>query len=254
VSLFNVEGKPGALGRIPPFLAHRAPVALVKMDLAAEAPARDAQGRCVPCGVNEVGEALGKVLADRATGTTRFEGYTTAADTEQKILRDVVEPGDVWFRTGDLMRRDEQGYFHFVDRIGDTFRWKGENVATTDVVSTLCAFDAVTEATVYGVAVPGADGRAGMAAVVADGPLDVAALRAHLCASLPDYARPRFLRVRATLDVTGTFKHTKQDLVRDGYDPRATDDPLYVDDPERHTFVRLDEPLHDRIQRGDLRL
>jgi fatty-acyl-CoA synthase len=93
-----------------------------------------------------------------------------------------------------------------------------------------------------------------MAALVCDGPLDLAALHAHLRACLPDYARPRFLRVRAALDVTGTFKHTKQDLMRQGYDPGATGDPLYVDDAERHTFVRLLEPLYDRIQRGALRL
>jgi fatty-acyl-CoA synthase len=253
VSLFNVEGKPGALGRIPAFLAHRAPMALVQVDLDAEVPVRDGQGRCVRCGVNEVGEAVGKILDDRGPATTRFEGYTSVADTEQKILRDVFEPEDAWFRTGDLMRRDAEGYFHFVDRIGDTFRWKGENVATSDVASALCAFPSISEATVYGVTVPGADGRAGMAAVVCHGPLDLAALHAHLSAQLPHYARPRFLRVRAGLDVTGTFKHTKRDLIREGYDPRASDDPLYVDDPERHTFVRLIEPLHDRIQRGALR-
>jgi fatty-acyl-CoA synthase len=250
VSLFNVEGKPGAIGRIPAFLAHRSPTALVTLDAAGE-PLRDAHGRCVRCTPGEAGEAIGRI---REEGTGRFEGYTSAAASEQKILRDVFHPGDAWFRTGDLMRQDEDGYFSFVDRIGDTFRWKGENVATSEVAEALCAFPGVEDATVYGVAVPGADGRAGMAALVARTPLDLAALRAHLGERLPDYARPRFLRLRAALDVTGTFKHARQDLMREGYDPGAIDDPLYVDDRERRAFVPLDMLLYDRIRTGQLRL
>jgi fatty-acyl-CoA synthase len=150
------------------------------------------------------------------------------------------------------MRKDDEGYFYFVDRIGDTFRWKGQNVATSEVAEAICAFPGVEEANVYGVTVPGADGRAGMAALVARSPLDLAALRAHLAAHLPDYARPRFLRLRREMDLTATFKHTKRDLVRQGYDPDATDDALYFDDGKRDAFVRLDKPLYDRIQTGQV--
>jgi fatty-acyl-CoA synthase len=166
----------------------------------------------------------------------------------------VFEPGDAWFRTGDLMRQDEQGFFYFVDRIGDTFRWKGENVATSEVSEAICAFPGIKEATVYGVAMPGADGRAGMATLVADGTLDLAAFRAHLIDRLPDYARPIFLRVRDALEVTATFKHTKRALVQDGYDPSAIADAMYVHDRERQAFVRLDAALYDRIQRGEVRV
>ena len=253
VSLVNVEGRPGAIGRIPPFLAHRFPATLVRYDADAEAPVRDARGRCVRCAPNEVGEAIGELPKDPSNVGRRFEGYTNEEASEQKVLRNVFEPGDAWFRTGDLMRRDEDGYFYFVDRIGDTFRWKGENVATSEVSEAICAFHGIRDANVYGVAIPGTDGRAGMATIVADDRrLDLAAFRTHLASRLPEYARPLFLRVRDDLAVTATFKHTKSALVREGYDPVAIDDALYFNDRERQAFVRLDKALYDRIQNGQL--
>jgi fatty-acyl-CoA synthase len=254
VSLVNVEGRPGAIGRVPPFLAHRFPAALVQYDAGTGAPVRDARGFCVRCAPNEAGEAIGRIPKDRSNVGSRFEGYTNEEASERKVLRDVFEPGDAWFRTGDLMRTDEQGYFYFVDRIGDTFRWKGENVATSEVSEAICGFDGVREANVYGVAIPGTDGRAGMATIVADDHLDLAAFRAHLVDRLPDYARPVFLRVRDDLEVTATFKHTKSALMRDGYDPAAIDDDIYFYDREQQAFVRLEKSLYDRIQIGTLRL
>src|SRR5262249_49692508 len=154
------EGKPGAIGRTPPFLAHRSGIALVKFDAETDGPARGADGFCVRCAANETGEALGLMLGIGG----RFEGYTGATETERKILRDVFKRGDAWFRTGDLMRKDAAGFYYFVDRVGDTFRWQGENVSTAEVAEAIGAFPGVAEATVYGVAVPGLDGRAGMAA------------------------------------------------------------------------------------------
>src|SRR6185437_14929589 len=131
-SLYNVEGKPGAIGRIPAMLAHRFPASIIRVDPDTGTPIRDENGLCIACARGETGEAVGRIgTADEGGG--RFEGYTDAAQTEKKVLRDVQAKGDAWFRTGDLMRLDEQGYFHFVDRIGDTFRWKGENVATSEV-------------------------------------------------------------------------------------------------------------------------
>jgi len=253
VSLVNVEGRPGAIGRIPPFLAHRFPATLVQYDADAGTPMRDEHGFCVPCAPNEVGEAIGPLLKDRSNIGGRFEGYTDEEASERKVLRGVFEPGDAWFRTGDLMRKDEGGYFYFVDRIGDTFRWKGENVATSEVSEAICGFPGIRDASVYGVAIPGADGRAGMATIVADDGLDLAAFRTHVIESLPEYARPVFLRVRDQLDVTATFKHTKNALVRDGYDPIAIEDAMYFHDRVRQTFVRLDTSLYDRIQRGEVR-
>jgi fatty-acyl-CoA synthase len=253
VTLFNVEGKPGAIGRAPSFLAHRLPAALVKFDLATGAPLRNARGLCVPCAVNETGEALGRIGNGRGDIGRRFKGYTSAEDTEKKVLRDVFESGDAWFRTGDLMRRDEKGFFYFVDRIGDTFRWKGENVATSEVAAGLCAFDGVADAAVTGVEIPGCDGKAGMAVVVADGAIDLAALRRHLVERLPSYARPLFLTIRREIETTGTFKHRKA-AGSISYDPAASPDPIYFNDPAREAFVRLDTDLYSRIQSGKVRL
>src|SRR5262249_18480563 len=142
-----------------------------------------------------IGEPIGKILKDPDKPSARFEGYASEAETEKKILRNVFAPGDAWFRSGDLMRQDKDGYFYFVDRIGDTFRWKGENVATSEVSEAITSFPGIREANVYGVTMAGREGRAGMVAVVADGNLDLAAFRAHLVAHLPDYARPLFLRM-----------------------------------------------------------
>ena len=199
VSLVNVEGKPGAIGRIPLFLAHRFPAALVKLDLETGEPLRTDAGFCIPCAPNEVGEAIGALLENTTNVGGRFEGYTSAEDTERKRLRDVFVPGDAWFRTGDLMRKDEHGYFYFVDRIGDTFRWKGENVATSEVSAAVASFPGIKEAVVYGVAVPGTEGRAGMATIVGDDELDLVALRTHVADRLPAYARPVFLRMQSHL-------------------------------------------------------
>jgi fatty-acyl-CoA synthase len=152
------------------------------------------------------------------------------------------------------MRKDADGYFYFVDRIGDTFRWKGENVSTTEVAEALGHFDGIEDANVYGVAVPGRDGRAGMAAIVAADRVDLAALHDHLAGRLPDYARPVFLRIRENMDMTATFKQKKIDLVKQGFDPDAIADPLYFNDPVARAFVPIDAPLYARICAGDVRL
>lgn len=254
VSLVNVEGVVGAIGRIPPFLAHRFPAALVRYDADTESPARDSRGFCVRCEPNEVGEAIGRVAADRTNIGARFDGYTNDDASKGKILRHVFEPGDAWFRTGDLMRQDARGYFYFVDRIGDTFRWKGENVSTAEVAEAICRFPGVRDAVVYGVIVPGTDGRAGMATIVAADGLNFHDLRTHLADRLPDYAQPVFLRVREHLETTATFKHTKHALAREGFDPTAIPNDMYFNDRERQTFVRLDASLYEQIRSGRVRL
>ncbi len=252
-SLFNVEGRPGAIGRIPPLLAHRFPAAIVKVDAGTGAPFRNAEGLCVASARGEPGEAIGRIgLADEGGG--RFEGYTDKAETEKKILRDVFAKGDAWFRTGDLMQLDEKGFFHFVDRIGDTFRWKGENVATSEVNDAVRDFPGVVDATTYGVSVPGADGRAGMSAIVVNEGFDLAALPAHLAERLPTYARPLFIRLAGELDATETFKQKKGQLAREGFDPGVVSEPLYVADPKTGAYVGLDPDTYARILVGAVRL
>jgi fatty-acyl-CoA synthase len=254
VTLFNFDGKEGSVGRLPWFFAARFPTRIVRFDVEQQRPVRDHSGFCIECDINEPGEVIGKILKDPSRPGARFEGYATASETETKILHNVFEKGDIWFRTGDLMRKDAEGYFYFVDRVGDTFRWKGENVSTTEVEEAIGAFDGVIESNVYGVEVPGRDGRAGMAAIVAKEPFDLTAFRAHLVGRLPDYARPVFLRIRHDIELTSTFKAKKIDLVKQGFDPSLVTDPIHVDDPHAKAFVRLDPALFERIRAGKLRL
>jgi fatty-acyl-CoA synthase len=251
-SLYNCEGKPGAIGRIPPFLVHRFPVALVRFDVQTGEPVRNPAGLCQRCEPDELGEALGRIVAE-GSAEGRFDGYTDPAASERKILRNVFAKGDAWFRSGDLMRRDAAGFLYFVDRIGDTFRWKGENVATGEVAEAVCGWPQVREATVYGVAIPGQDGRAGMVALVADGEFDIAGLRSHLANRLPEYARPVFVRVMREMEATGTFKPMKQELVAAAFNPSVTTDVMYVNDRESDSYRRLDPTMFDRIQAGQFR-
>ncbi len=253
VSLFNVEGRPGAIGRIPPFLTHRSGIALVKFDIDSAAPVRDHDGFCIRSAVDEIGEAIGRISAGSADRGSRFDGYTSPEATQNKILRNVFEPGDAWFRTGDLMRRDDAGFYYFVDRIGDTYRWKGENVATSEVAAAITAFPGIVDANVYGVAIPGADGRAGMAEIVCTAAIDLIAFRDHLARCLPKYAHPVLLRFRREIEVTATFKHKHRTGGTADYDPSTSADALYFLDPESRAFVALDAALYEQIRAGKVR-
>jgi fatty-acyl-CoA synthase len=152
------------------------------------------------------------------------------------------------------MRKDAQGYFYFIDRVGDTYRWKGKNVATTEVAQAIMRFPGILEANVYGVVIPGTEGRAGMAALVTRGDVDLAAFRRHLIDCLPSYARPLFLRICGDLELTGTFKHKKADLAREGYNPSATSDTIYFDISQDQSFVRVDQDLYARLVSGAIRI
>lgn len=220
LSLYNVEGKVGAIGRVPPFLAQHFSVAILRCDMETGEPVRGDDGFCLRCDDGEPGEAVSN-LANR-----RFDGYTNAEASDKKILRNVFAAGDAWFRSGDLLRKDAAGYFYFVDRLGDTFRWKGENVSTTEVASVLRTVPGVTDAVVYGVTIPGNEGRAGMAAISVTGQFEFTAMSRVLRDQLPTYAHPLFVRVCETLTTTGTFKLSKTELAREGY--TGTTDPIWT--------------------------
>jgi fatty-acyl-CoA synthase len=250
VSLYNCEGKPGAIGRIPSFLAHRFPVALIQCDPLTGVPARDESGLCVACKPDETGEAIGRI--GNQASVRRFDGYTDTTASERKLLRNVFEEGDLWFRSGDLMRKDAAGFFYFVDRIGDTFRWKGENVATTEVASIVRLYPGVTDAVVYGVTVPGNEGRAGMAAIVTEDGFELEGLRGFLTERLPGYAQPLFVRIRSALDVTGTFKLVAGTLAREGYE--GATEPVWFNDHATCRFIACDTALVRSIASGNRRL
>ncbi|WP_339747729.1 long-chain-acyl-CoA synthetase [uncultured Maricaulis sp.] len=252
VGLVNATNQAGAIGRVPSYLRSRFNIDLVKFDLESEMPLRGANGYCVTCAPDEVGEAIGRIDPDDAR--FRFDGYGSEEDTEKKILRNVFKPGDAWFRTGDLMTRDALGYYYFVDRVGDTYRWKSENVSTGEVAEAL-NFDGIEQANVYGVEVQGHAGRAGMAALVAGHHVvDLEALHEHIHRALPAFARPLFLRLQQQTDTTGTFKLRKVELVKEGFDPDQIEDPLYVDHPVIGKYVRLTRELYEQIVDGRLRV
>ena len=248
-AIMNFENRVGSVGRLP--LKALTNARIVRYDVEADAPVRGPDGRCIECAPDEVGELLGKIPDKPNAPAGRFEGYTSKEATERKVLRDVFAPGDSWFRSGDLLRQDRDGFFYFIDRIGDTFRWKGENVSTQEVAEQLGSFPGVQMANVYGVAVPGADGRAGMAALVlsAGSHFDAEAFHLHV-QGLPRYAAPLFVRLLAEQETTGTFKIRKVELQRQGFDPDAISDPLYLRDDGARRYVPLTRELAEAIRSG----
>ena len=252
--LFNWDDTAGAVGRIPRWARTFFPITTIRFDVEHEVPVRGENGLCIECDVDEAGEMISQIVVDPMKPGQRFDGYADKAETERKILRDVFARGDTWFRTGDLLRRDRRGYFYFVDRIGDTFRWKGENVSTSEVAETLTVCQGVDEVNVYGVEVAGIEGRAGMAAVATNADFSLDAFRRHMHGTLSAHARPRFIRLQQTIAITSTFKLRKLDLVRDGFDPARTSDALYFDDPAAGRLVRIDAALYRQINSGAIRL
>lgn len=246
-SVINVDNRPGSCGRVP--FWEKTNFRLVRYDVANETYARDADGFLIPCQPGEIGEAIGMIIDHPDIGGGRFEGYTSKEATEKKILRDVFRKGDAWWSSGDLMRIDEEGYCYFVDRIGDTFRWKSENVSTQEVAEALSDFPGLEIINIYGVRVPGHEGRAGMAALVMQPgrAFDARAFYALTGERLPHYAQPLFVRISTQADLTTTFKLRKVDLQKQGYDPRNFPDPLWVRDALNATYSPYDDTVLARL-------
>jgi fatty-acyl-CoA synthase len=224
VSMLNYDGAVGAVGRVPDYIQSLLPTRVVRFDVETERAVRGPDGLCIECPPDEVGEAVGGISGDAGRS---FEGYTNKADSERKILRDVFRPGDV--------------------------RFKGENVATSEVGEVLAAVPGIREANVYGVAVPGVDGRAGMAMLVVDENFAMDGLAAYLKTRLAPYARPIFLRLSPQIAVTGTFKQRKVELVREGFDPGSIPDPLYYLDPATGGYEPLTAERYGDIAQGRIK-
>jgi fatty-acyl-CoA synthase len=250
VSVFNFDGKMGAIGRVPGFLKKQINIRLVEFDLDTELPVRGSDGLCRLARPGEIGEAIGLIADDNRHD---FSGYADKAASQKKVLTDVFKKGDRWFRTGDLMRQDRQGYFYFVDRIGDTFRWKGENVSTAEVEQRLADAPGVKEVVAYGVPVPGQEGKAGMVALVTDGKFEPAAFAEWVDRELPTYARPCFVRQLKAADTTGTFKYRKSDLVADGFDPDRVPGGVWVKGG-KNGYTKLSAKAREAILTGETRL
>lgn len=231
------------------------PHALIKYDIDADEVIRGSDGFCIKVDTGEPGLLLGEISED-----AQFEGYTNSEATESKILRDVFEKGDAWFNSGDLLKRIDVGFalglphYQFVDRVGDTFRWKSENVSTNEVGEIINAHSQVSMCNVYGVQIPGAEGRAGMAAITVDaskGEPDMDSISAHINSELPSYARPIFLRIQSEIDTTGTFKMVKGELRKQAYHLEMVDEPVFVMKPGSDRYIPLDEEFEAIINAGE---
>ena len=250
--LVNVDGPVGAVGRVPDYLKFKFNLDIIKYDVDTDINPRGSDGFCIHADINESGELIAEIRTDDPR--FRFEGYETKAATQKKILRNVFKKDDAWFRTGDLLKRDKLGYYYFMDRVGDTYRWRAENVATGEVAGALSKFKGITQANVYGVQVPGYDGRAGMAAIISEQAPDLAALKEHIEENLPLYARPVFLRLSQEAETTSTFKFKKTNLVKAGYNPANISEPIYFANAASGAYEPVDADVFALINSGEIRL
>lgn len=229
-------------------------VALVKYDIDADEIVLDNNGRCIEVEPGEPGLLLGHI-----SETATFEGYTDKEATERKVVRNALEEGDAWFNSGDLIKQIDVGFslgyphYQFVDRVGDTFRWKSENVSTNEVGEIINNHSQVKFCNVYGVEVPQTDGRAGMVAITLnDGEtFNPESFAQYVCEELPAYSRPVFVRIQPDIDVTGTFKMLKGNLRKEAYNLAEVDDPIYVMKPHSNTYTRLDHTYSASIKSGE---
>jgi len=236
----NTEGRPGMMGRMS------AGQAVLHCDRESGAPIRNAAGFCARVKSGEVG-----LLVSQISGVLPFDGYVDPKATQKKILEDVFKKGDRYFDSGDLIELHEKRWLSFVDRIGDTFRWKGENVSTSEVAETLNGAEGLLEANVYGVQVPGTEGRAGMAALKVTADFDLEGFAAFVMEKLPRYQRPLFIRLlEGEMRATSTFKQQKVDYRKEGFDPSVIRDPLYLLNDGR--YLPIDADLFASIGRGEV--
>uniref|UniRef100_A0A8D0H9A1 Arachidonate--CoA ligase n=1 Tax=Sphenodon punctatus TaxID=8508 RepID=A0A8D0H9A1_SPHPU len=252
-SVGNFDNTVGSCGFNSRILPSVYPINLVRVDEDTMELIRGPDGLCVPCKTGEPGQLVGRII--QSDPLQRFDGYLNNSANNKKIACDVFAKGDVAYLTGDVLVMDECGYMYFRDRTGDTFRWKGENVSTTEVEGTLSRILNMTDVVVYGVEVSGAEGKAGMAAIAdPENSCDLEYFASEMKKALPMYARPIFLRLLSEVHKTSTYKFQKVDLRREGYDPTVVKDRLYFLDVRQGRYLPLDESAFRRIQSGEQKL
>uniref|UniRef100_G3P7E6 Very long-chain fatty acid transport protein n=1 Tax=Gasterosteus aculeatus aculeatus TaxID=481459 RepID=G3P7E6_GASAC len=252
-SIANMDGKVGACGFNSRILPNVYPIRLVRVDEETMELVRDSRGLCVPCRPGEPGLLVGRI--NQQDPLRRFDGYANQDATRKKIAHNVFKKNDSAYLSGDVLVMDDMGYMYFRDRSGDTFRWRGENVSTTEVEGVLSSLLGQTDVAVYGVAVTGVEGKAGMAAIAdATGSFDCNSFLQKVQPALPSYARPVFLRISPHVDTTGTFKIQKTRLQREGYDPRLTTDQIYFLNSRAACYEAVDEELYNAITEGRVSL
>ncbi|KAK9394005.1 very long-chain acyl-CoA synthetase [Crotalus adamanteus] len=245
VGFVNYSGKIGAVGRSNYFHKKMIQYSLIKYDVEKDEPVRDENGYCIKVPKDEVG-----LLVCKITQLAPFSGYAGSKSlTEKKKLRNVFQNGDVYFNSGDLLMIDRDNFIYFHDRVGDTFRWKGENVATTEVADILGLINFIQEVNVYGVSVPGHEGRIGMASLRLAENCNFGGeiLYKHATDYLPLYSRPYFVRIQDAIEITGTFKYRKVQLAEEGFNPAVVKDALYFLDDKEKTYLPLTEDIYNSI-------
>uniref|UniRef100_A0A3B3UXW0 Very long-chain fatty acid transport protein n=1 Tax=Poecilia latipinna TaxID=48699 RepID=A0A3B3UXW0_9TELE len=252
-SLGNFGNKVGACGFNSQILPFIYPIRLVRVDEETMELIRGPDGVCIPCKPGEPGQLVGKIIQNDPL--RRFDGYVNETATSKKIASSVFKRGDSAYLSGDVLIMDKYGHMYFKDRTGDTFRWKGENVSTTEVEGTLSRLLEMKDVVVYGVEIPGAEGKAGMAAIADPSQsTDLEKLFKDMEKVLPPYARPVFLRFLPEVNKTGTFKFQKTELRHDGFNPTVVSDKLFFLDSSRGRYVQLDEELYRSIVSGKHKL
>ncbi|XP_034275268.1 long-chain fatty acid transport protein 1 [Pantherophis guttatus] len=252
-SIANLDGKVGACGFHSRILPNVYPIRLVKVNEDTMELIRGTNGLCISCQPGEPGLLVGRI--NQEDPLRRFDGYVNQNATNKKIAYNVFQKGDQAYLTGDVLVMDDLGYMYFKDRSGDTFRWRGENVSTTEVEGILSHILSKTDVAVYGVEVPGVEGKAGMAAIAdPEAKLNPNVLFLEIQKALPPYARPIFLRFLPEVDTTGTFKILKTRLQREGYNPHQMSDRLYFLDVKLGKYLPIDECIFERIQTGKISL
>ncbi|XP_011187369.1 long-chain fatty acid transport protein 4 [Zeugodacus cucurbitae] len=250
-NIINNDNTIGAIGFISRIFPGVYPISIIKADPDTGAPIRGADGLCQRCVPGEAGVFIGKII--KGNPSREFLGYADESASSKKIARDVFKKGDMAFISGDLLTSDERGYLYFVDRTGDTFRWKGENVSTSEVEAQVSHLALYKDTIVYGVAIPNTEGRAGMAAIYdPERQLNVDHFAYEMSKVLPSYARPQFLRILTKLDITGTFKLRKVDLQREGYNPHVINDTLFYK-TSSGSYQLLTSEVFDEINEGRIR-
>ncbi|XP_034231074.1 long-chain fatty acid transport protein 4-like isoform X2 [Thrips palmi] len=249
-NIVNIDNTVGAIGFVSRIIPAVYPISIIKVDPFSGEPIRDKNGLCIPCAPDEPGVFIGKITSNPSRA---FLGYVNKKDSEKKVVHDVFTKGDMAFLSGDLLVADEFGYLYFKDRTGDTFRWKGENVSTSEVEAVVSNAAGYRDAVVYGVEVFGNEGRAGMAAILdQEDNLDLQAIAEGVRRALPAYARPQFIRALRQVEMTGTFKLKKKDLQAEGFNPSSVKDKIYYF-TSKGEYQLLTDAAYQEIVAGKIR-
>ena len=247
----NITGKVGTVGFLPILLPAHSKI--IRIDPDANEPIRNLSGFCEITDYHEPGELLGEIEANNIL--REFDGYKgLSSQTQKKVLTNVFTKGDRYFRTGDILKMDEQGYLYFADRSGDTFRWHGENVSTTEVENTIAKIFTDSQVACYGVEIQGSEGRAGMIAIVKQDGMDLVELSKELHKQLPTFAIPLFVRLVDKLEYTGTTKIVKRQLKEEAFNIKCVGDPLYFLDPVSKAYIPLTDDIYKKISNKEYRL